>query len=82
MSALGEEEAQLLAQLSTLCEVLSEIPYETLLEMERRVGLDNSNIAVTLDQSLRAGAFVTYCAEHGLYGKMIDVVGELLPEES
>ena len=36
----------------------------------------------TLDQSLRAGAFVTYCAEHGLYGKMIDVMEELLPEDT
>jgi len=77
LSALGEEERDLLALLSGLCELLSEIPYEQLLEVERKVGVDNSNISNEMDQALRAGGFVTYCAEYGLIDQLLAVMEEL-----
>ena len=77
MSALGEEEKDLLALLSGLCELLSEIPYEQLVEIERRVGLDNSNVSNEMDQTLRAGGFVTYCAEHGMLDKLLEVLDDV-----
>ena len=76
MSALGEDERDLLALLSGLCELLSEIPYEQLLEVERRVGLDNSDIP-EIGQQIRAGGFVTYCAEHDLLEPLLKVLDEM-----
>ena len=67
----------MLALLSGLCELLSEIPYEQLVEIERRVGVDNSNVSNEMDQTLRVGGFVTYCAEHDLLEPLLKVLDEM-----